>query len=901
MFGIKQCVKLYCNDSKTFLCFDSDNQKNCMGEFLTAMSRGISNGLYSRSAFFLEQLNKIEETQDFYLYFLMKEGLAITYAMAGLQKVAKVLYDQILSPPEIYCQNFGSITDDELTRVTEITMQEFRSNNKAMSHLYLRKYVFSCQKRLLEAVEDYIGIGHLSLNFVCTCLGLFKTIGEREEKYLGNIWVYNHSLELAKYLQDKSKDINDPEVRTVLHYSVGLMLSLVRSRLQILSKMKFNNHEILMDLEPVSDFSLDRSPVKIEGKALRPKGIDDERPLEILSKSDLSLEAVFETQYRLEEALLILTHSLYENFSQANYQKFAARYKVEQGILLTTGGMYEQANEVLSSIKDIEWDWLQVVVLLHRLQCLLNTGRLSEAVSIGLKICRFSETLKPNTIPRLWKCIEDISHISKTEKIYPEELFPAEIKLNNTRVLQGDIIEATCRFTNKLPCSIEFDKVTCQYFAHRGNNTVILECKNLTLAPGTSFFKISGVASAQGKLKNTNLYMKMNRLLFVIEVVLTTIVIDENTKCVSLINKVPSLLVYNEPQLLAIEVSTRQFPIENGIIDIRDSEDIVFNKSKAECISYTKEGKNNKILDIKDCEIKMPFLPSHSRLYIIVEIMKSRTFEETEKKGSTEMCSSVNFMKKYSQKNAGRHLIVNKLTNFTETVDFHVNLVYSSHEVQLKEHSTSSLDFILPLTITSKLIKHSNLLLLQIQVLNCSHLSIKTIHWELTNCKIIDDPNYKMILRTGQIQHLSFIIKGLVSPAKITLTYSSALKSHGKKMHIDSVIDKKMKEQHFIMDHYFLVDEVASYRISEPVVIGLECCVVVSLLNGKTAKVRVEKTNGWDIKSPGLQEFIDRVELNVVPCKAGNLKIPEIIVWVGEKIIRTEGPKKVFVSPILRR
>lgn len=205
MFGVRQCVKLYCNESKAFLCNDIDCYKSYIDELINAMNRGISNGLCNRSAFFLEEINKVEETKDFYLYFLMKEGLAATYAIAGLNKVSKVLYDQILSPPEMYVQNFGSITEDELTRVSEITMQELRSNNKAISHLYLRKYIFSCQKRLLEADEDYIGIGHLSLNFVCTCLGLFKTISEREEKYLGSIWVYNHSLELAKYLQAKSK------------------------------------------------------------------------------------------------------------------------------------------------------------------------------------------------------------------------------------------------------------------------------------------------------------------------------------------------------------------------------------------------------------------------------------------------------------------------------------------------------------------------------------------------------------------------------------------------------------------------------------------------------------------------------------------------------------------------
>lgn len=684
------------------------------------------------------------------------------------------------------------------------------------------------------------------------------------------------------------------------------MLSLVRSRLQILSRMKFNNYEILMDLEPVSDFSLDRSPVKIEGQALRPKNFHDERPLEILNKSDLTLEAVFETQYRLEEALLILTHSLYENFSQANYQKFASRYKVEQGILLTSRGMYEQAIEIFATVKDIEWDSLQIFVLLYRLQCLLNTGRLSEAVSIGLRVCKYSEILNKNMVTRLWKCIEDISHIGKMEKLDTEELFPVEVKLASSRVLQGDIIEATCKINNTLPCPIEFNKATSQYFAYRDQNTIILEGKNLTLNPGQNFFKISGVASAQGKLKSTSMYLTMNRLQFIIEVNITTITIDENTKCVSLIHKVPSLLVYNETQLLAIEISTRQFPIESGSIDLSDNKDVIFiqilyNKSKAECISYTKEGKDNRILDIKDYNVRLPFLSSHSRLYVIVEVKKSRVFEEPEKKGSTEMCSSVNFMKKLSQNNTHRQVLANKLTAFTEVVDFHANLLYLSNGLQAKEPSTSSLDFILPLTITSKLIKYSTGLFLQIQILNCSHLSIQTISWEVANAQIIDDPNCKMVIRTGQIQHLTFMIKNLVSPAKFSLIYSSALKFHEKKMHIDPVIDRKMKEQKFNLEHYFLVDEVASYRVSEPVVIGLECCVVVSLLNGKTARVRVEKANGWYIKSPLLQEFVDRAELSIIPCKAGNLNLPEIIVWVGEKIIKTEGPKKVFVSPILKR
>ena len=208
MSGMKQCVKLYCNRSRMFLCSDHgpDSYKSFLDEFVKAMARGISIGIYNRMAFFLEQINKVEQTKDFYLYLIMKEGLAITYSIAGLKREAKVLYDEIVSPPDIYMPiQFGEITEEELVHTSEITMQEFRSSNKAMSHLFLRKYIFYCQKKLLEYDEDYIGIGHLSLNFVCTSLGLFKTFGEKEEKYQGSIWVYNHSLELARYLQEKSR------------------------------------------------------------------------------------------------------------------------------------------------------------------------------------------------------------------------------------------------------------------------------------------------------------------------------------------------------------------------------------------------------------------------------------------------------------------------------------------------------------------------------------------------------------------------------------------------------------------------------------------------------------------------------------------------------------------------
>ena len=574
MAGMKQCVKLYCAKTKTFLCTDTppEQYRAYTEEFIKAIERGIGIGIEARRAFFMDQLSKVEETRDYYLYLLMKEGLATTYSIAGLKREAKNLYDEILAPPDLYIPiPFGNITEEELVRTGEISMEEFRSSNKAMSHLYLRKYIFYCQKKLLEVEKDYIGIGHLSLNFVCTCLGLFKTVGEKQEKYLGSIWVYNHSLDLARYLQEKAKgnpytDISNNDERIVLHYSVGLMLSLVRSRLQILSRMKFNSYEIQLDLETVCDFSLDRSPVKLEGRALRPKSLQEERSVERLKKSDLSLDAVLETQYRLEEALLILTQSLYENFLQANYPKFAQRYKVEQGILLTARGMYEQAGNLLSSIEDIDWDTLQAVVLLNLLQCYLNTYKYNESVSVALKICRLSSILPSITICRLWKCIENISYINQGQMIAVEGLFFTKISASVAKVLQGDILEVNCGVISKVPCDAVFDRIYCEFVSSKDNGSIVLEGVSVRIVPGENHFKLSGVASAQGKMKNCKVFFTINTLTLSVKVNTSLINIEENTKSVTLIHKVPSLLVFNEVQLLAIEISTRQYPIDQGII-----------------------------------------------------------------------------------------------------------------------------------------------------------------------------------------------------------------------------------------------------------------------------------------------------------------------------------------------
>jgi hypothetical protein len=305
-------------------------------------------------------------------------------------------------------------------------------------------------------------------------------------------------------------------------------------------------------------------------------------------------------------------------------------------------------------------------------------------------------------------------------------------------------------------------------------------------------------------------------------------------------------------------------------------------------------------LNIQDYRIKLPYLPSHSRLYVIVEIKIDRKFIETEKKDSAEMISSLLFMKKHKRSPSDRYSIASRLNDYSETIEFYAELEYTSNNTDLIETSNTLLDYSVPLSITSKLSKHSDLLILKIQVLNCSHLSIKILNWSLYNCIVLQDPNYEVVLKTAQIHHFSFILSEAQTSAKIVFKYRSSLRTHERKMHIDPEIDKKMKSQEFSIEHIFLAEESAVYQISEPVVLGKESLLTITLVSGRAAKVRIEKSGVWVIDSPDVLEFADKCVLKITPCKAGNLSAPEIIIWVGQKSIKVDGPKKVFVSPFIK-
>ncbi|CAG9333320.1 TRAPPC10_1 [Blepharisma stoltei] len=433
MFGLRQCVRLFSQATKSFMAIDQPSKirDDFWADLIKSIGKGVSAGLCNRMALFLEELSILEQTKDFYKYCLTKEGLAIMYSLAGLNLHAKMCYDDLLAPPEPYLPlDFIQISMRDLQHNSEMTMQDFRNamETGSMSELSFREYVFSRQKAQLEYIKAYVLIGELSLNLISTSMRLFRMLPNDEERKFGSVWVYQTSLKLAEYLQQNIDDIDEEEVRIDVHYSVGLLLSIARSRLERLASDRFGDFEIFTKVDLVDDFALDKSPVKIEGKTKSPQVMLSDSPTidmpehggdlplsdsSSLPENDLNPEDVLSNQFKFEDALLNMTGTLYEEFSLAKYSRISNRYRVEQGVLLNNRGFYEQAIRVLKSVSYNDWNSLDLVIQTNLFQCYIQTSKLQEAYDTAMIITKQSHCVSSAFLAKMSKWLEEISYISE--------------------------------------------------------------------------------------------------------------------------------------------------------------------------------------------------------------------------------------------------------------------------------------------------------------------------------------------------------------------------------------------------------------------------------------------------------------------------------------------------------
>lgn len=183
----------------------------------------------------------VEKEGDFYRYCTAKEGLALVYRLCKRNILAKERYDELRAPSDVFSvMEFVPVSMHDIQRTTEMGTEEFRIAmiTGSISELSFREYVFHKQKQLLQDIGEYAKIGELALNFVSMCMRLFSYLPNETEHLVGSSWIYKITYKLACYLHDRMLCISVLEMKANVHYAIGLLLSIARSRLERMGQAK---------------------------------------------------------------------------------------------------------------------------------------------------------------------------------------------------------------------------------------------------------------------------------------------------------------------------------------------------------------------------------------------------------------------------------------------------------------------------------------------------------------------------------------------------------------------------------------------------------------------------------------------------------------------------------------
>ena len=921
MSGYRKCYRLYSHSTRTFLDLKDSEGEEYWVDFMNGLSEGVANGIEERILVYYEYLSRLELDPDFYKYCLIKEAMAMIFSSIGLHAEALECYDSLLNPPPDYfpCE-FVPLSDHDLRGAAPLNVDAFRNSMEtgSLSELSFKEYIFSKQKKELEQMGEYKLIGELSLKLISTCIRLFSSLPEDLQVKHESSWVYKTALPLATYLQNCMDfiDIQEPpdaQIKAKLHYSIGLLFALARSRLEKLGGSELGYGKLVENAS--IELAVERSPVKAEGQTRVPQvtapetpeipGHGGDLPLSETSSAaemELNLETVLSSRSRYDETMMYLTNSLFEEFNLSNHFKIAKRYKSEYGMMLAGKGHYEQAVRVLVGVEFEEWGQLEVMVQLHLLQCYIAVNNHPQALQTALNICRFPGVLPPNQMSRVLMCLDEMASDSSGITLPCSGVFDARLIFSRHGEKLGNWLTATAIIQSRLPCFLDFKRIYTTLCNEYGRE-VQLSAEDVKLFPGPNTLCLTGLVSNSGKLSTYRLSVQIKELTLQVEIPPVCINVEESEKSVTLKHKMPSLLVVNQVQLFAVEISTRQETLKNLELEIQESRDLVV-KNKAQGLLYEGDKKQNIEFKFHNNVIKIPELKMNCRIFVILELFAAVNGEavmETQTSfSSVSRLSTLNT----SVSDETRHTLSRKLSPFTEIFNVRTPLRFERKGLFSEETCSSDMEIIQPLNVTSCLLKGKETHLLKLKVVNCAHTGLVLRNWNFKGCFAAEDPNLcEVNLRTGQILHMAFkVCLESNSEACIELLYScSSVRTGDHRVHIEPSVDNKMRFQLFSYKHFLLKEHKAVIRHNGSGLMGENYLVYLSSFKEGETKVRVETSGSWEVPKPFSGEVQGELEVVLKPLRAGPLELPNIYVWVEGFQLSLQGTKSVFVYPKLEQ
>lgn len=449
-------------------------------EITTRIKEGVLEAFGRRAELYQEEITKLEAKRNilgwnFGTFFVMKEGLALSFENISLFEDALLLYDDL----EMAFNNFSTKSMPFLISIgfeaapVPISVLSLYDNVSQVRNAILKSeislfdfhcYLFSRQALLLLYISNSSSAASISALRVGELYSRLKTfitemsgilLSNKKSPYMIAEWTYNVVREFYRY----TESLQDGLARQVSE-GRGQLLLLARQSLEILASGKgWVIKGVLNDI---------------------PIEYDDSYELHAIQNSELveSLknDTLFYEKYRE------LTLAASAEFDLADRIRTVNLLSCELAVLEYNLGNFNKAAEILEGIPTLYsrqgWNLISTYLLSIYVECLQNLGRNKERILIhSLDLMNRHKYLDEKQILQAAKNIQDLSIAYQVQSNLEDYI---KLEINPVTVGKCGVFEISANVTNLIRVPLEFDR-GIMVLSNESDDILEYRCQKLLL------------------------------------------------------------------------------------------------------------------------------------------------------------------------------------------------------------------------------------------------------------------------------------------------------------------------------------------------------------------------------------------------------------------------------------
>ncbi|KAK9480577.1 trafficking protein particle complex subunit 10 [Lipomyces japonicus] len=400
-------------------------EEDLWNEIMTKIKEGILDSFGKRVHMYEEEVKKLEAKKsipgwNFATFFVMKEGLALSFEAVSLLEDALIQYDaldatfmQLMKENNVtFLKEVGFSTDSMVPLLSRKDDPAVRHNilENNISLFDFKCYLFSRQASLLLQLMS--AAASPSMVAVRIAEFLFRArnftleiskmlLSYKKNSYLVANWVFGIVQEVMNVTESMPEVLQGGKTRDVAEGKAEIIM-LARSSIERIAKMK--GWSINDDIEEVNINDDDDQDNEINDQVMHPK-----------------LKEVIANEESYVSTYMSLTDAARNYFESADRTRSVDKLRVEMAKIKYRSEDYEGAAELLSSLPQIYnsqgWEAISTNLFLMYADCLYHLHRKEDYLKIYLQLLANRKSSSVASVQEICQRIQKASKIGETAKV----------------------------------------------------------------------------------------------------------------------------------------------------------------------------------------------------------------------------------------------------------------------------------------------------------------------------------------------------------------------------------------------------------------------------------------------------------------------------------------------------